>query len=224
MKDLIKVAGLLGWQIRNMREWDDVPEGIVRYELLQLYPPAGEPFVFYLEDTSSEDDLDVMSFTQRLCDYARRFDRNECALSLIQKALASESIPNAEECTAKAHVIHCDIRMLAEDLFKYVDQRERDSGIIRHIAYDFYQRDWIAIHVTHENMMSVLRKFYVKHWDDSCYTFDEYVDENGYDAAHPACFEEFLEHEYRNRDYMLCLLADPFLTAKYLKDIDSKNQ
>ena len=57
--------------------------------------------------------------------------------------------------------------------------------------------------------------------DDDTYTYEDYLDEFGYDGEIYACYDEFLDNEYLDHIYMESLLqphAD--LIELYYKDVE----
>jgi len=55
--------------------------------------------------------------------------------------------------------------------------------------------------------------------DDTEYTYNDYLEEFGYDGELYVCYEEFLENEYLEDDYICGLLDNEKLIAMYYKDI-----
>jgi hypothetical protein len=89
-------------------------------------------------------------------------------------------------------------------------------------AYEAYKADWIASHISPERMTetfkeytaALMEQFENSDWDAcSHYTFEEFLDEQGYQGELYVCFEEFLGAEFRDYDYMTSLLGvEPYET------------
>ena len=58
--------------------------------------------------------------------------------------------------------------------------------------------------------------------NDSEYTYEDYIEEFGYDGELYVCFEEFCDAEYYNVDYMRTLLDNDRLINIYHEDIEEE--
>lgn len=83
-------------------------------------------------------------------------------------------------------------------------------------AYEAYKADWIASHISSERIAetfkeytdALLEQFENDEWDAySHYSFEEFLDEQGYQGELYVCFEEFLYAEFRDYGYMTSLLG-----------------
>lgn len=91
---------------------------------------------------------------------------------------------------------------------------------IKDLAYELYKTDWMS-RISTERRFNALRDYYLNVDTETrySYTFEEWVNDQGYDGELYACFGEFLQAEYLENEYMKTLLADTTLYEEYLKDI-----
>lgn len=92
---------------------------------------------------------------------------------------------------------------------------------IKRKTYDRYRLDWMTSHgITLEVINKTVSEFInEKVQDPECeMTFSEYVAEHGLNGMIWACFEEFLECEYKDATYVRTLLSNADYTI-YLYDI-----
>lgn len=91
---------------------------------------------------------------------------------------------------------------------------------IRELCYELYKIDWMN-HISHNRQMDALKNYYEElHISyDEDYTFDDYLFDNGYDGELYVCFDEFLQNEYLDEDYMKELLYNTELINQYEDDI-----
>lgn len=93
--------------------------------------------------------------------------------------------------------------------------------MIKTICYNLYKEDWINTHISIEEKLQVIRDYYVESIKEGfSYSFEEYLNEFGYDGILYVSFKEFCKNEYLIKDYMKELLKDNFLIDLYLKDIN----
>lgn len=92
---------------------------------------------------------------------------------------------------------------------------------IRKLSYELYKIDWKKNHnITYEKEMNNIKDYYKGLVDeDSEYTYEDYLDEFGYNGEIYACFDEFMDMEYEDEEYMQTLLNDKELFKKYLEDV-----
>ncbi len=97
--------------------------------------------------------------------------------------------------------------------------------MISMLCYELYKVDWKHRHmITADREMDSIKDYYegladMDDMDDAEYTYNDYLEEFGYDGELYVCYEEFLENEYRDGDYMCSLLDNEKLIAMYHKDI-----
>lgn len=90
---------------------------------------------------------------------------------------------------------------------------------IQELAYELYKIDWMR-RISPERQMDALRNYYQENVDDAYYSFEGYLDDQGYDGELYVCFDEFLGVEYQNREYIRELLDNEELYALYKQDLD----
>lgn len=95
---------------------------------------------------------------------------------------------------------------------------------ISKLCYELYKIDWKYSHmITKDTEMDNIKNYYDGLIDDdSEYTYDDYLEEFGYDGELYVCYDEFLDNEYFEEDYMKELLDNEKLYNKYLEDLRSK--
>lgn len=94
--------------------------------------------------------------------------------------------------------------------------------MIRELCYELYKVDWERNHmITAERKMDSIKNYYECLVDVSSnqYTYNDYIEEFGYDGELYVCYEEFLETEYLEDDYICSLLDNGKLIDMYYKDI-----
>ena len=93
---------------------------------------------------------------------------------------------------------------------------------IRKLCYELYKIDWKHSHmITKEREMDSIKDYYEGLIDnDSEYTYEDYIEEFGYDGELYVCFEEFCDAEYYDVDYMRTLLDNDKLINIYHEDIE----
>lgn len=93
---------------------------------------------------------------------------------------------------------------------------------IRKLCYELYKLDWKRSHmITREIEMDSLKDYYENLVDEN-YTYEDYIEEFGYDGELYACYEEFLEVEYLERGYIHSLLDNVDLEKEYELDVESE--
>ena len=94
---------------------------------------------------------------------------------------------------------------------------------IRKICYELYKIDWKHSHITKEREMDSIKDYYEGLVDnDSEYTYEDYIEEFGYNGELYVCFEEFCDVEYYDVDYMRTLLDNDKLINIYHEDIEEE--
>ena len=93
--------------------------------------------------------------------------------------------------------------------------------MISRLCYELYKIDWKHSHmITKEREMNSVKDYYENLADDDAeYTYDDYLEEFGYDGELYVCYEEFLDNEYLEEDYICGLLDNDELINMYRKDI-----
>lgn len=91
---------------------------------------------------------------------------------------------------------------------------------IKKLCYELYKMEWERFHIMYDFKMAIIKEYFK--WNalqEDKYTFTEYIDEFGFDGEVYVCYEEFLDNEYLDKDYICELLKDKELINLYYKDI-----
>jgi hypothetical protein len=106
--------------------------------------------------------------------------------------------------------------------------------LISDVAYELYKQNWIDTHTTPQLRLQVINDYYnyIQEImeDEDCDDLQEYdsLEEYIYDNGYPngemyVCFDEFLDNEFQDKEYMKKLLG-VVLYADYLLDLDHMNK
>ena len=97
---------------------------------------------------------------------------------------------------------------------------------ISKLCYELYKIDWKYSHITKYTEMYNIKNYYecliTDDIDSKEYTYNDYLEEVGYDGELYVCYDEFLDNEYLEEDYIKELLDNEKLYNKYLEDLKSK--
>lgn len=98
--------------------------------------------------------------------------------------------------------------------------------MIRKLCYELYKIDWKHSHmITSEREIDSVKNYYQGLVDDDTdYTYNDYLEEFGYNGELYSCFDEFCDNEYDDKEYICGLLDDEKLISLYLKDIENNNK
>lgn len=91
---------------------------------------------------------------------------------------------------------------------------------ISELCYELYKINWMK-RISPERQMNALKDYYeglVDAGDE--YTFDDYIEEFGYDSELYACYDEFIDYEYQDSDYIENLLDNKELFEEYKRDVE----
>lgn len=95
--------------------------------------------------------------------------------------------------------------------------------MISKYAYELYKIDWKHSHgITEEKELSCIKDYYnefEEEGEDEDYSYEEYIEEYGYDGECFVCYDEFLDNEYIDGEYIEELIKDKKLIKLYRKDI-----
>lgn len=94
--------------------------------------------------------------------------------------------------------------------------------MISKLCYELYKVDWKRNHmITADREMDNMKDYYEGLVDVSIdqYTYNDYLEEFGYDGELYVCYEEFFENEYLEDDYICGLLDNEKLIAMYYEDL-----
>ena len=90
----------------------------------------------------------------------------------------------------------------------------KDQDTFERFCYNLYKMDWIGKHIPHCVQLRVYGEYFQSMlWEDRDplnhleYSFEEYIEEYGFDGQVYSCFEEFLDTEYQDSSYMQSLLC-----------------
>lgn len=97
--------------------------------------------------------------------------------------------------------------------------------MISKLCYELYKVDWKHSHmITKEVEMDSIKNYYEGLVDEDVeYTYNDYLEEFGYDGELYVCYEEFLENEYLEEDYICGLLDNAELIILYYQDIHEED-
>ena len=101
---------------------------------------------------------------------------------------------------------------------------------ISEVAYELYKQNWIDTHTTPEMRLKALRDYY--QYVDECLentepyeSFENWIYEQGYEGGiFYVSFDEFLDNEFQDKEYIKDLLHNVVLYADYLLDLDHMNK
>lgn len=92
---------------------------------------------------------------------------------------------------------------------------------IRKLAYELYKIDWERNHmITADRKMDAMKNYFEALMaDETRLSYDDYLQEYGYDGELYVCYDEFIDNEYIEDDYICGLLDNPSLINMYYKDV-----
>ena len=98
--------------------------------------------------------------------------------------------------------------------------------MISRLCYQLYKEDWKRSHmISREIEMDSIKNYYemifAENVNDTKYTYNDYLEDFGYDGALYAGYGEFCETEYQCEEYMCSLLDNEKLIAMYHEDINT---
>ena len=95
-----------------------------------------------------------------------------------------------------------------------------DKTMISKLCYKLYKVDWKRNNITADIEIDNIKDYYEGLVNnDTDYTYEDYVSEFGYGGYLYACYDEFCESEYLDKDYICGLLDNGKLIQVYLEDI-----
>lgn len=91
---------------------------------------------------------------------------------------------------------------------------------ISKLCYELYKIDWkydhhITPEVEKDNMKNYYNEFVL---NGSEYTYEDFLNEFGYDGDLYVCYEEFCDNEYNDKEYICSLLNNEKLIQMYYND------
>lgn len=91
---------------------------------------------------------------------------------------------------------------------------------IKELCYELYKLEWMMLHnIDLFRLMNLKKEYYREAQIGSTASFEEFLSENGFNGECYACFNEFLNGEFKNKRIMIALLNDDDLIDEYLKEI-----
>jgi len=106
-------------------------------------------------------------------------------------------------------------------LLTEIAKLETKYSVLENLCYDLYAQDWVNTHISKERQQQSIIDYYeyvIECTQDELEpeSYDDYLFDNGYQGEYYACFEEFLECEFTDEEYMAYLLKDfPELHESY---------
>lgn len=96
---------------------------------------------------------------------------------------------------------------------------------LQEIAYELYKIDWIRDNITPELQLQVEREFWLESLEyeqefNDVLLWSNWIWDNGYHGSLYACFNEFLDYEYEDEEYMKYLLDEDSEVWKTYKEYE----
>lgn len=89
-----------------------------------------------------------------------------------------------------------------------------DQDTFERFCYNLYKREWLNKHIPHCVQQRTYAEFFQSMlWEDrdplnpNACSYEEYIEEYGFDGMIYSCFNEFLDNEYQDASYMQGLLS-----------------
>ena len=95
-----------------------------------------------------------------------------------------------------------------------------ENKTIQGLCYELYKNDWMR-RISADEAADILKNWYqeTEQQNRTVYPPERYIEDNGYKQGMYACFEEFLDCEYKDAGYMKKLLDNDELFAEYEADV-----
>lgn len=95
---------------------------------------------------------------------------------------------------------------------------------IKELGFELYKITWFQQFST-EQKLDWMRNYYddCKKFNDFSATPKEVFEEFGFDGEHPSCFDEFVNNEYKDKNYMRTLFNDSQY-REYLVDTEKDGE
>ena len=92
---------------------------------------------------------------------------------------------------------------------------------IKRTCYKLYKTDWKHCHITDQKELETMQDYFAGLINSVIeYSYEEYLNEFGYDGEMYVCYEEFCDNEYLDEEYMCNLLGHDNLIMLYKKDVE----
>lgn len=106
---------------------------------------------------------------------------------------------------------------------------------IKEVAYELYKIDWKRTHITPGIEMDTLKYFATQSvlydkasslisFGEGYASYNKYLEDAGFFGEIYACFDEFVDSEYEDKEYIKSLLQDPELINAYFLDLMDKEK
>lgn len=92
---------------------------------------------------------------------------------------------------------------------------------IKDLCYKLYQLDWERNHINPQIKSDSLKNFYEESINGKFSSYEEYLFEVGYNGEIYVCYDEFLDNEYQDVDYIRSLLDNEMLFKEYLENLNN---
>ena len=104
-------------------------------------------------------------------------------------------------------------------LFKEKILQTQKSNDIQKALYETYKTYWMRNHISIDQIIKTINEFQQSRFDDEYENLEDFIADNGYDGQLYASFNEFLNNEYLDTDYMLSLIENDTVREAYLEDV-----
>ena len=99
---------------------------------------------------------------------------------------------------------------------------------LQELAYELYKLDWKREHITQTRELEEYRLYYLTMLEnaededdwDSDYTFEDWLWDQGYGGELYVCYNEFLDAEYEDKEYIKYLLCENSMFWKAYKEYE----
>lgn len=109
-------------------------------------------------------------------------------------------------------------------IYKQKDNYRKDKLImnIKDLCYELYKLDWERNHINPQIKSDSLKNFYEESINTYYYSsYEEYLFDTGYNGEIYACYDEFIDNEYKDEEYIYSLLDNEKLFKKYLESLNN---
>lgn len=97
---------------------------------------------------------------------------------------------------------------------------------IRKLSYETYKQKWVEDNTTAEMRIKTTYDYSIEKQQSYSgeYSFEDYIFDYGYDGSCYVCYDEFIDNEYQDKDYMTEVLTEAGCNddvyEMYLKDLE----
>ena len=95
---------------------------------------------------------------------------------------------------------------------------------LRKCIYELYKQEWIHSHLSNQQIKDSIVDYFELVDSSEEFTFQDYVEEYGFTSGKVyACYDEFMDNEYCNIEFIKPLLEDyQNLFEEYKKDLEEE--